>query len=53
MFDVSDDTVSERIAFAMLLGVMFGAALGTTVLPELRREYPFPHRASREGDTNN
>jgi len=35
MFDGSDDTGSERIVFAMLLGVVFGAALGTTVLHDV------------------
>jgi len=31
MSDNSDDTGGERVVFAMLVGVTFGAALGTTV----------------------
>ncbi|WP_143421178.1 hypothetical protein [Halorubrum ezzemoulense] len=35
MSDNSDDTGGERVVFAMLVGVTFGAALGTTVLQDI------------------
>jgi len=35
MSEGSDDTDGELIVFAMLVGVTFGAALGTTILQDL------------------
>jgi MFS superfamily sulfate permease-like transporter len=35
MSEGSDDTDGKRIVFAMLVGVTFGAALGTTVLQDI------------------
>ncbi|MEE6209538.1 hypothetical protein U3A55_05140 [Salarchaeum sp. III] len=35
MSEESDDTDGERVVFAMLVGVTFGAALGTTVLQDI------------------
>ncbi|GGM75251.1 putative aconitase [Halarchaeum rubridurum] len=35
MSEESDGTDGERIVFAMLIGVTFGAALGTTVLQDI------------------
>ena len=34
MFDVSDDAKEERILFVILVGVVFGAALGLIVLQD-------------------
>ena len=35
MSEDSDDIDGERVIFAMLVGVTFGAALGTTVLQDI------------------
>ena len=35
MSDNSDDTGGERVVFAMLVGVTFRAALGTTALQDI------------------